>query len=1013
MALALGQAPVGAAEPDLPPADYTVSQRDFGGVGLLQMPTARFSPDGQFDFGATVIDPYIRYNLTWQVLPRLEATFRYTDVRNRLYSDVPAFSGDQTFKDRGADVRFLLVREDKYLPQIALGLQDGLGTGQFGSEFLVFSKRWYDLDFTAGIAWGYLGSSGTIKNPLTLFSNHFKTRSGNFGQGGTFRLGNLFAGDKVGIFGGIEWRTPIDGLMLKLEYDANDYQHEPLGNRFIQDLPLNVGVLFRPYQFLDLGIGYERGNTLMFRVGLRANFHDSGPPKNDPPPAPIKPRPPASQAQLAALEPAPPWWEQGDQPALAWNLDDPGLAERPTPAKEEADRLFDNLERQGVEVETVELNRTDATIVVSRLANGQQVTLTRVAQAVVSAMAEPLRRVTVVETASGREMRRVTVATRDLIEAAIVDHVFDGFEAAGLPVESVDLSETEAVIAVSAPRGLHGIAAAGLITQVLDAVPMPVQRVTIVAHQSGRETGRVSLSRDDARREARLDRLFATLAAQGAEVLSLDFSHRGATLVVAAGAPTPDLKRLGRTLMDGLPAPLEAVTVVAMADGRETARETYEPYAPPARPEPAPARPTLVGAGRDDVRATPLDEAAKRKLADELFAELDAASFRAVAFDLDATTATIWVTPLRYRQVARNVGRAARIVANHVPGEVERIVVALVEGEFETVRVAIMRKDLEQAVALRGSPEEVFAHAVIRGGEPSRPASAIQKPGLYPRLDWGLRPYLVQSVGQPEQFFLYQVNARLTGRVDLGYGFGVEGAINRKLFGTLDKARTPSDASVPHVRSDVRLYIQQAPTALERLAWDWRYQPARDWYLRLTGGIFEDMFGGVGGEVLWWPYGSRLAIGGEMFFAAQRDFDERFTFRDYHVPTGFLNFYYQLPFYELLGEVNVGQYLAGDKGITYRLSRRFDSGITVGAFMTFTNVPFKTFGEGSFDKGFFVSVPFESFLSQSSQRTGYFAFRPLTNDPGQMLGGAGQTLHGLVAGDAASDLARDWRRLLD
>jgi hypothetical protein len=1019
LAFAASTAASAPADEKVLPVDRRVTANDFGGIGLLQTRTARFAPDGQFDFGASVVDPYIRYYLTWSILPWAEATFRYSDVRNRLFSDVPAFSGDQTFKDRGADLKIRLVQEGRYVPQIALGLQDGLGTGQFQGEYLVLSKRWYDLDFSFGVGWGYFANGSNIRNPLRLISEKFRQREDVSLQGGTLRLRNYFAGESIGLFGGVEWHTPIEGLSLKLEYDPNDYQTEPLQNRFVQDVPINVAAMWRPFSFVDLSFGLERGNTFMLRLALRANLHDSGPPKvSDPAPAQIKPRPPPA-AEYAMLAPDRPWWETADPQPLgllaAWQMPDAqaasGHAAPVAPASaavasdgDVAAQLFDRLEREGVEIEAVELSRTDATVTVSRLAGRRVVALNRVAQAVVAAVADPLERVTVVETAAGRETRRLTVVTRDVAEAAIVDYVFDGFEAAGLPVESVELSESEAVIAVAAPRGLDGVPAAALIGRVLDAVPMPVSRVTILARQGGRETGRVSVARDEARREARLDQLFAVLRSAGVEPLSIDLSHHEATLEVAAGGKTPDLRAIGRSALEALPTPLEAITVVAMAGGREVGRTTYEPFA---------ARPTIAAGNEPPAVAPLLPDAAKRTLALAIFAELDTAGFRAVAFDVDRRGATIWVSPLKYRQVPRNIGRAARIVANHLPREVERITVALIEGEYEVGRVGFMRGDLERAVALRGSPEEVFAKASFAAGEPRRPAGAIEKPGLTPRFDWGLRPFLVQSVGQPEQFYLYQVNARLTARADLGYGVGLDFAGNRSLFGTLDKARTDSDATLPHVRSDIRRYVQQARTNIERLSADFRFQPMRNWYAKLNAGIFEDMFAGFGGEALYWPYGLPVAIGGELHWVQQRGFKEKFDFRDYSTTTGFVNMYWQMPWYGLVAQASIGRYLAGDFGVTYTLTREFESGVKVGAFMTLTDVPFDVFGEGSFDKGFFVTIPFETFLTSSTRRVGALAFRPLVKDGGQMLVGAGQQLFNLVATDNYFATVHDWRRLLD
>ncbi|MEP8087236.1 YjbH domain-containing protein, partial [Vibrio parahaemolyticus] len=40
------------------------SQMDFGGVGLMQMPTGRMAPEGEFNFAVTGSDEYLFYNVT-------------------------------------------------------------------------------------------------------------------------------------------------------------------------------------------------------------------------------------------------------------------------------------------------------------------------------------------------------------------------------------------------------------------------------------------------------------------------------------------------------------------------------------------------------------------------------------------------------------------------------------------------------------------------------------------------------------------------------------------------------------------------------------------------------------------------------------------------------------------------------------------------------------------------------------------------------------------------------------
>ena len=111
------------------------------------------------------------------------------------------------------------------------------------------------------------------------------------------------------------------------------------------------------------------------------------------------------------------------------------------------------------------------------------------------------------------------------------------------------------------------------------------------------------------------------------------------------------------------------------------------------------------------------------------------------------------------------------------------------------------------------------------------------------------------------------------------------------------------------------------------------------------------MFAGAGGEVLWRPDKSRWALGGTLYEVWQRGFDRLFDLQPYHVLTGHASIYYESPWYDLDFKLDAGRYLAGDTGATMTISRRFDTGMEIGLFATFTNVPFSQFGEGSFDKG--------------------------------------------------------------
>lgn len=258
-----------AAEPGVAER-YRTTQGAFGGVGLLQTPTARMAPEGDFAFNANRTSPYSRYSISVTPLPWLEGTIRYVAVTNRQYG--PSIAGDQSYKDKSIDAKVRLWQESYWMPQIALGMRDLGGTGLFASEYLVLNKRFWDLDLSFGAATGYIGNRGDIRNPLTAIGSSFEERpTPDVGSGGNVNTDTLFRGP-VGFFGGAEYQTPWHRLRLKVEVDGNDYQSEPQRNNQPQDSPINFGAVFRATRGIDLHAAWERGNTAMFGVTLHTNL---------------------------------------------------------------------------------------------------------------------------------------------------------------------------------------------------------------------------------------------------------------------------------------------------------------------------------------------------------------------------------------------------------------------------------------------------------------------------------------------------------------------------------------------------------------------------------------------------------------------------------------------------------------------------------------------------------------------------------------------------------------------
>jgi hypothetical protein len=264
------------------PTSNQPTQMVQGGVGLWQTPTARMAADGNLSINYTDNDEYRFWSTTLQLFPWMESTVRYTDVRTRLYSPYPSFSGNQTLKDKGIDVKFRLLQENYYLPDISVGFRDIGGTGFFDSEFIAASKAFGPIDFHLGLGWGYLGTGDNFPNPFCEVADRFCDRADGYtGSGGKVEFGKFFKGT-TSFFGGVEYFTPIKGLTFKLEYEGKNYLKDRAGN-LQQDSHWNFGAVYQWNDF-DFSLNYQRGNTLGFGLSYKLNMHTAKQVKFDEPP---------------------------------------------------------------------------------------------------------------------------------------------------------------------------------------------------------------------------------------------------------------------------------------------------------------------------------------------------------------------------------------------------------------------------------------------------------------------------------------------------------------------------------------------------------------------------------------------------------------------------------------------------------------------------------------------------------------------------------------------------------
>ena len=244
---------------------------NYGTLGLIQNPNARFLDEGSLAFSWSHNEPYLRGSLIAYPFNWLEVSYQYADINNKLYSNIRAFSGSQSLKDKSFDAKIRLIKESQSLPEVAVGFRDLAGTGLFTSEFIVASKNLSkSLDLTLGMGWGNL-TGQSIENPLIEISDRFVTRSAGSSQGGELRGGDYFSGP-AGYFFGIEYFIPkFKGMRIKLEYDGTNYKTE---NRLpiSQASNVNFGIVFPQSKSLFYKLNFTRGNTFNFGFSYKLNL---------------------------------------------------------------------------------------------------------------------------------------------------------------------------------------------------------------------------------------------------------------------------------------------------------------------------------------------------------------------------------------------------------------------------------------------------------------------------------------------------------------------------------------------------------------------------------------------------------------------------------------------------------------------------------------------------------------------------------------------------------------------
>jgi hypothetical protein len=370
------------------------------------------------------------------------------------------------------------------------------------------------------------------------------------------------------------------------------------------------------------------------------------------------------------------------------------------------------------------------------------------------------------------------------------------------------------------------------------------------------------------------------------------------------------------------------------------------------------------------------------------------------------------ISTSQHRSAIRSSSYAASIikkVADNHEMEINSINISHINAGIELNNIKYIANHINNDTL----PIELLIRStVLEPGDPFGFQEDEFKPNVnFPVIFSSISPTLVTHIGNPEKFFFGGINLQHISEVQFSRNLLLSTEVNARVYGNFENTLSGPGSIMEHVRTDLVEYLKEDDLVITRMQLDYVWSPRKDTYAKLSGGIYETMFAGYGIETLYKPFGKNYSLGFEVFHVKQRSFDQRFSLQDYNTVTGHLNFGLSLPL-DIESNISFGRYLAKDDGYTFDLGRRTKSGFKAGIYFTRTNVSAKTFGEGSFDKGFYFQIPMDLFSTKYSGNYSTIKLSPLTRDGGAKLI-HDKDLKGLIYNSTHSELSQQWNGLLN
>lgn len=281
----------------------------------------------------------------------------------------------------------------------------------------------------------------------------------------------------------------------------------------------------------------------------------------------------------------------------------------------------------------------------------------------------------------------------------------------------------------------------------------------------------------------------------------------------------------------------------------------------------------------------------------------------------------------------QQIGRAARIMAKNTDENIEVLEITPFITNIRGPKITLLRSDLEKALITHdGSPQEIWQNAEFAVSDadfmPFDRYNEDEEDSVYNRHKLVLHLEQDISLSEEDSGFLHRTALLLEHRQEGFLGFlNLNQALRVNLAHNLDHLNALRVQGSENSRGDIDAFSDSVLT-LDHSYVNYSRSLGPSWYGGLNLGYLEEFYIGAGGQILYRPFASRLALGGELWNVVKRDPYTALNmgWGSDTSTSGHVEMWYDVPDYDITLNAKAGRFLAGDQGVEFGAYKSFKNG---------------------------------------------------------------------------------------